>query len=61
MAGELGKASLELEANVGPFELNVTAAKGSSDRLKDTLEALASVAESRRANSNDVKMGRPGS
>ena len=57
MAGELGKASLDLEANLGPFERNVTAADATSDRLKGTLEALAAVADAAQSALKDVKMG----
>lgn len=56
MAGELGKASLDLEANLEPFERNVTAAGETSDRLKDRLDVLATVGEAAQRALNDIGM-----
>jgi hypothetical protein len=44
MASELGKASLDLEANLQPFETNVRRAKGAGNDLQHSLDALAAVA-----------------
>ena len=56
MSGELGKASLDLEANLGPFERNVASAKGTSEGLEHSLEALASIADVAKSALNDVKL-----
>jgi hypothetical protein len=56
MSGELGKASLDLEANLQPFETNVRRAKGVGNDLQHSLDALASVATLAERALNDVKM-----
>jgi hypothetical protein len=56
MASELGKASLDLEANLQPFETNVRRAKGAGNDLQHSLDALAAVANLAERALNDVKM-----
>lgn len=56
MAGELGKARLDLEANLSTFEANVRAAKRPADDLQHSLDALAAVANVAEAALNDVKI-----
>lgn len=56
MAGELGKASLDLEANLGPFERNLETAHAAGDRLQHALDGLAAVADVCQKALNDVKL-----
>ena len=56
MSGELGKASLDLEANLGPFERNLEKGHVAADRLDHALESLARVADACERALNDVKM-----
>lgn len=56
MSGELGKASLDLEANLGPFERNVHQAERSADELQGTLDALSAVAKISADALNKVKI-----
>lgn len=56
MSGELGKASLELEADLGNFERNVGTADVTADKLRDTLAAVARIANIAEAALNDVKL-----
>lgn len=57
MSSELGKASLDLEANLTEFRRNVDEGKGSAQGLERALDALASVAEVAQRAVNDVRMG----
>ena len=56
MSGELGKASLDLEANLGDFERNVGAADLTADQLRDTLAAVAAIANVAEGALNDVEL-----
>ena len=56
MSGELGKASLDLEANLGPFERNLETAHAAGDRLQHALDGLAAVADVCQKALNDVKL-----
>jgi len=57
MSGELGKASLDLEANLGPFERNVLAAENRGDSLRGTLDKIVVVANMAESALNDIKLG----
>lgn len=56
MAGELGKASLDLEANLGPFERNLESGHAMAGRMEHALDALAAVADVCQKALNDVKL-----
>lgn len=57
MSGELGKASLDLEANLEPFRKNMAEGRQSADDMERTLDALAAVSKIAEDALNQVKMG----
>lgn len=56
MAGELGKASLDLEANLSEFERNIKQAERTSGGMEHALEQIATVARVAEIELNKVKM-----
>jgi hypothetical protein len=52
----LGKAVLDLEANLQPFERNVKSAKQSGNELEHALDAIAAVARVAESQLNQVKL-----
>lgn len=56
MAESLGKAVLDLEANLQPFERNVRSAKRTGDELQHGLDAIAAVARVAEIELNKVKL-----
>jgi hypothetical protein len=56
MTGELGKASLDLEANLSPFERNILAGQKTADGMRSSLDAVAAIANIAEKALNDVKM-----
>lgn len=57
MAGELGKASLDLEANLAEFEKNIKQGERLSGGMRDALEGIVTVARVAEIELNKVKMG----
>lgn len=56
MSESLGKAVLDLEANLAPFEKNMQSGERTADNMKDALDAIARVAIVAEIELNKVKM-----
>ena len=52
----LGKASLDLEANLDEFRRNIQSGRGDADQFKGTLDSLAAVAKIAEDALQQVKM-----
>jgi hypothetical protein len=52
----LGKAVLDLEANVAPFKRNMREARGDADNMQDSLDSLAAVAELATRELQNIRM-----
>jgi len=56
MSESLGKSTLELEANLAPFEKNMKAGKRTADEMQHALDAVASISRIAEIELNKVKM-----